>query len=86
MPVQIFANNLPNPEERGRVSAGLCEALRDLPSNLTLSILAAPDNDAWEVRVEGPGGLNWVRKFYYREHNMAFIAGEVRSALSNTPG
>lgn len=85
MPVQMFANNLPNPEERDRVSATLCEALRDLPGNWELSILAAQDNDAWEVRIQGARGFNWVRKFYYEEHNPAFIAGEVRSALSNSP-
>ena len=70
---------------RKAVAEGVIAAVGDRQGDWEVSIATDPDNNAWDVEMQGPNRFHWSRRFSGEDRDPTVISAAVSDAVSTSP-
>src|SRR2546428_761066 len=85
MPAHIVSNNIPK-GVREPVAQAVSDAIGQREGDWKVRIEDALGKEAWDVRIEGPDGFEWVHRFEGVERDETIIRNSIRVAIEMAVG
>ena len=70
---------------RQAVAEAVIAAIGDRQGDWEVSIATDPDNNAWDVEIQGPNRFQWSRRFSGEDRDSTVISVAVNDAVTTNP-
>jgi hypothetical protein len=82
--VHVHSNGIP-PEVRDALGEAIRAAMGDREGDWEGSITNDPDNNAWDVELQGPNQFHWARRFSGADRDPLVISAAINSGITTDP-